>query len=485
MPSGDQPDLHPPLHPPGTVAQSSVETVPSYRWIWIALAVAFLLSLLVVLVLPQLVSAPTGVTEETVVVESSALVKPNAEARADAEQTLQQFLQLQARLELGNAPVWGEPVWSGAIKLAVSGDRMFGERRFADAASTYADALHRLEQLDGEQEQIFTSALEAGLSALEANDSETAQKQLELALAVKPGHELATRGLARAQVRSDVLQRMTDGEVAERNGDLEAAGVDYGDALQLDNDYAPARSSLERVSTRLTDINFRAAMSRMLTAMDKGQLNEAGKALEDAALLKPDDGVVHDARQRLTQARQHSSLAVLRRNAAAKVRDEDWQGAAAVYKKALKIDANAGFARDGLARAEARIKLHQQFDHYLNDPQRLYSAGPLENAQTLLSTAGAAPDSEPRLANKINRLEQQVAVVRVPVQVQLLSDDQTDIVIYRVARLGHFIRHQLELRPGTYTVVGSRPGYRDVRKVFSVLPGQAPPSVDIRCEEPV
>ncbi len=492
MSSSDQPgtdsgvpDLHPPPRPPGSIVQPSIQAAPSHRWIWMALAAALLLSLLVVLVLPRLVPGPSGVAEQPATVQAPATVKSRAAVRTEAEQTLQQFLQLQAKLELVNATVWGEPVWSEAAGLAASADRMFGERRFADAAGTYAEALLRLEQLDSRQEQIFSAALEAGQSALAANDAGAAQKQLELALTVKPGHELATRSLARAQARSGVLQRMTAGEVAESSGDLDSAVAEYAEALQLDNDYQPARDSLGRVSAQLTDARFRAAMSRVLTAMDSGQLNEAGVALEDAARLKPDDGVVRDARQRLTQVRQQSNLSRLRRNAAAKVREEDWQGAVALYKKALQIDADAGYARNGLVRAEARMQLHQQLDHYLNDPQRLYSAEPQENARLLLSAAGEVPAGEPRLAKKISQLERQLAAARIPVQVRLRSDGETEVVIYRVARLGRFTERQLELRPGTYTAVGSCPGYRDVRKVFSVLPDKVPPTIDIRCEEPV
>jgi tetratricopeptide (TPR) repeat protein len=424
-----------------------------------ALAAALLLSLLVVLVLPRLVPEPTGVVvRQPVVAPTPVVVKPKAAARAEAEQTLQQFLHLQAKLELGNAAVWGEPAWSEAAGLAASADRLFGERRFVDAAGVYADALHRLEQLDSRQQQIFTAALEAGQSALTANDADAAQKQLKLALAVKPGNESATRSLARAQVRNAVLQRMAAGEVAEGNGDLDAASVEYAEALQMDSDYQSARDNLQRVSIQLTDTKFRAAMSRVLTALDKGQLGEAGQALDAAAQLKPDEVVVRDARQRLAQARQQSKLSRLRRNAAAKVRDEDWQEAAALYKKALQTDARAGFARDGLAQAETRIELHQQLDHYLNDPQRLYSDEPQANARALLSAAGEAPAGEPRLANKIKRLEQLLAAARAPVQVQLRSNGETEVVIYHVARLGRFIEHQLELRPGTYTAVGSRPG---------------------------
>lgn len=492
MSSGDQPgadgstpDLRPPLRPPGTALQPSTRTGPSHRWIWIALAVALVLSLLVVLVLPRLVPGPPEITEQPAVAQTPAVVKPGAAARTEAEQKLQEFLKLQAKLELGNAAVWGEPVWSESAGLAASADRMFGERRFADAAGAYAAALNRLEQLDSRQEQIFTGALAAGQSALNENDPDTAQRKFELALAVKPDHEPASLGLVRARARAAVLQRMAAGELAESSGDLEAASAEYSEALALDSDYQAARDSMERVSAQLTDTGFRAAMSRLLTALDSGRLNEADKALQDAARLKPDNGAVHDARQRLSQAHQQSKLSRLRRVAAAKAREEDWQGAAELYKKALRIDAGAGFARDNLKRAEARILLHQQFDHYLNDQRRLYSAEPQENARVLLAAAGEAPASEPRLAKKISQLEQQLAAVSVPVLVRLRSDGETDVVIYRVARLGRFSEQQLELRPGTYTAVGSRPGYRDVRKVFSVLPGQAPPPVDIRCEEPV
>ena len=46
-------------------------------------------------------------------------------------------------------------------------------------------------------------------------------------------------------------------------------------------------------------------------------------------------------------------------------------------------------------------------------------------------------------------------------------------------------RQELELRPGSYTVVGSRKGYRDVRRTLVVEAGREPPVFEIRCEEKV
>jgi hypothetical protein len=54
-----------------------------------------------------------------------------------------------------------------------------------------------------------------------------------------------------------------------------------------------------------------------------------------------------------------------------------------------------------------------------------------------------------------------------------------------VARLGKFDQRELSLRPGTYTAVGSRIGYRDVRLEFTVTPDSAPPTVNIACTEAI
>jgi hypothetical protein len=61
----------------------------------------------------------------------------------------------------------------------------------------------------------------------------------------------------------------------------------------------------------------------------------------------------------------------------------------------------------------------------------------------------------------------------VPVSVALQSDNVTQVTIYRVGQLGTFAERSLDLVPGSYTVVGTRPGYRDVRREINVRPGAA------------
>ena len=68
---------------------------------------------------------------------------------------------------------------------------------------------------------------------------------------------------------------------------------------------------------------------------------------------------------------------------------------------------------------------------------------------------------------------------------ELVSDNQTSVTIYKVGVLGNFANTAVELRPGTYVAVGSRPGFRDVRHEFRVAPEIDMQPVVIRCEEPI
>ena len=468
------------LQPPGQLHDATASAPGNHRWLWAVLATLLLLGLAVIFALPGVINP---VHETTVPAEPLPPAGNSLALRDTAHQTLQSYLQLRARLELDNAGAWGEPDWSEAAARVSAADRYFAQRQFAAAGRDYQTALNRLQQLAANRGVMLSTALEEAIRALAENDVAMAIARFEAALAIEPEHATATRGLAQARNRSAVIEQMNRGQAAETNSDLEAAEVAYRQAAQLDVDYEPARAALQRVAGQINDRGFNAAMTQALAALDAGHPGAASKALAEAERLQPGDPAVRDARQRLQGMRAQAGLNSLRRKAADKVSSEDWQAAVQHYRKALDIDPAAGFAVAGLRRAEERVALHAQFDHYLESPARVYSAAPLANAEQLLATASEAPAGEPRLAKKITALRELVTRASTPVTVTLNSDGTTSVVIYRVGRLGQFDTRQLELLPGDYTVVGSRPGYRDVRKEFAVRPGMSLPSLVVRCEE--
>jgi len=460
------------------------------RLVWVALAVVVILGLAVLLVLPKIVSNSRDGggrerTEEVAAISPEQQAQLNANFRTDAEQALQDFLHLRARLELANAPAWGEPQWSQALQASARGNDLFGQRRFAESAEALTAAKALLLSLESGRDLRLENAINAGGQALQSGDSDEAGSLFKLALSIEADNQAALAGLQRAAARPEVLELMQAGDLSLTAGDLPGAQTAFQQALVLDESYEPAATALNSVNEQITELAFRDAMSRALSALEDEQVSAAEAALNEAASLKPGDEAVRNTQLRLAQMRQSLWLAAQREKAADQGRKEDWGGAVATYREVLARVPQAGFAKQGLALAQDRVRLHGQFDHYLERPERLYADEPRLNAEELLAAAGAAPAAEPRLAEKINRLKGLVAAARTPLNITLRSDGLTHVLIYHIGRLGQFTSQQLELLPGTYTIVGSRPGYRDVRRTVTLKPGSQQPVLDIRCEEPI
>lgn len=472
----------PVLSPPGGSNPQGPTEAGNYLWLWMSLTAVLILGLAVIFVLPALMLSPQPQPQP---LEASAdpVVMPGVEPRDAANQAMQAYLQLRAQLELGHASRWGEPEWSQSERVADDAARLLAQRQFSEAARTYEQALQGLQQLESDRSARLSQALDAAQRALADNQIEQAIEHYERALALDEENDDARFGLARSRTRAAVLQNMATGEHAEAERDLVAAQAAYQQAALLDPEFGPPTAAFNRVTETLQLLAFQDAMTRALTALDSGRLNVAEQALEEAGALRPTDTAVSNARQRLAQASQQARLNSLRRQAATLVRDENWLAAGNVYRRVLAFDASAGFASSGLEKADARLELHRQFDHYLTKPGRLYDTQPLANAESLLAAASSAPANEPKLAKKIAELQRLVTLAGTPVTVSLLSDGETDISIYHIGQLGAFTSQRLELLPGTYTVVGTRYGYRDVRKQLSVTPGNQGASLTIRCEE--
>jgi hypothetical protein len=322
MPDKRHPDavVPPVLAPPAAATPTERVKAGNYLGLWMALAVVLLLGLVVIFALPALLQSPPQATApaEPVAAQGTA-------DRDQANQTMQEWLQLRAQLELEKASRWGEPDWSRSQAAADSGARQFAQRQFREAADSYQQALQGLKQLAGERDSRLSTALATAQQALSDNQPELAAERFQLVLAIDEDNDDARAGLARSSARASVLEHMAVAERAEADADLLAAQLAYQQATLLDPGYEPAAVALQRVSGVLATRAFQEAMTQALTALDSGQLGAAEKSLAGAAALRPSDAAVIDAQQRLAQARQQGYLNRLRRQAESLAAAENWQ----------------------------------------------------------------------------------------------------------------------------------------------------------------
>ncbi len=231
--------------------------------------------------------------------------------------------------------------------------------------------------------------------------------------------------------------------------------------------------------------DFERAMSAGLAALDDKDYTAAREAFAHAAELRPGSPQSADGLARAEAGALLGTISTLREEALAAEAQEDWQAARQRYETALDVDPTVEFALDGHARASRRGELSERIDFHLANPGRLASDEVLQEAQAILEQASEIEPPGPGLRQQRERLAEVVAAFSTTVNATLESDELTEVVVYRVGRLGTFSRRSLDLRPGTYTVVGSRHGFRDVRRKLVIEPGVAPGPLAIRCEEKI
>jgi tetratricopeptide (TPR) repeat protein len=224
-------------------------------------------------------------------------------------------------------------------------------------------------------------------------------------------------------------------------------------------------------------------MSEGLAALERGTLAEAEAAFARAEAARPGTRVVADAVKRVEEARKTDGLSRHRARAQAAEAGEDWRGAVVEYDAALKLDPQVAFALEGRARCVPRAELDEMLASYLQRPERLSAEAVAREAEAALDRAREAEPAGPRLQQQRAALERLLRDARTPVEVSLLSDGLTEVVILRVGTLGTFRDKKLSLRPGSYVVLGRRRGYRDARKTLVVSPARTPPPLDVRCDE--
>ncbi len=467
----------------------------SRRWLANAgFAVLIVLAISVFVILPRMVGSPgTQLPTPAAKVSPAALPKPEEPAEVDlrtlaeqmqqAEQVRDTFEGMYESLDKRAASIWATEPFAAARKHGDEAAKQYAAREFKAALESYSAGVDGLKKVADLAQPTLRAQLEKGNTALEAGQSSAAQAAFSLALKIEPDNAVATKGLKRAATLDQVLALLATATGEERSGQLPLAVQHYEEALKLDPDTTVARDGAARVRARISGDQFAAAMSQGLAQLADGKLSLARASFDRARALRPGAAEVNDALAQVSQAELRNGIALHREQAEKAERAERWGDAVTEYEAALKLDPTLEFARAGRDRAVPRAALASQLDALVNQPDRLLSAKVRDQGRGLLAQASKIEPQGPVLRRQIDAVSAGLASFEAPVRIALESDNQTQVVIHRVGELGAFDHREIDLAPGTYTVMGTRVGYRDVRREITVLPGKAPSPVIVRCED--
>lgn len=446
-----------------------------------------------VFLLPQFVSEPwiAGQDDLPSVPEASpSAVAPSKAAelthfRQESQAVLAEVVVLRERLQHSQVERWAEAEFRQALERIEAGDEHYSYGEYAASFEQFQQARQSLEEIKQLGQQRLADAQTQASAAIESLNIAAAVAAADLATGIAPDDPEAQQLAARAAILAQVAVHIEAGDQALERDDFREAQAEFRAAVDLDPAHERASESLTRANQEITASTFRTHMSAGFAALENGDYDSARAAFRAAGKIFPGNAAVVQA---LAQADNRESGHVVNvglERAGDLESREEWREAVSVYESLLERDPSLTDARVRLIPARVRADLDERLEGYIGDPLQLSSQASYTAAQEALRDARGISNPGPRLTGQADRLDALLQVANSPVDVLFLSDNQTQVVLFRVAELGRFDQLSVKLRPGKYVVAGTRNGFRDVRVEFIVTGNPMAEPIVVRCGEPV
>jgi len=408
-----------------------------------------------------------------------------AALQAQSNQLLAGLLTLTDELRRLNVEKWAAEDWAKYQQLSETGDNSFLADDFATSAASYGEAKALGDALVARAATTIATSLDAGDAAVAAGDHELAIEQYAVVLTIDPAHAQATAGRARAERLPEVQALVQRANVEVAQGELSAALATYREALAIDPAWPAASAGVGEVNRMQRDAEYERLLSAGFGLLGAEDFGAARREFEAALAMRPNSREAADGLAQADEGEKLSQIVLAEARALAFERRELWDQAIGLYTSVLENDGTLLFAQTGLERSRARAGLDAKLTNLIDNPTLLFGDDVLADARALVQEASAQQQKGPRLTAQIEQLGQLVELAAQPLPVRIESDQLTSVTLYRVGALGAFTAKDIELRPGTYTVIGSRDGYRDVRQTFTVRPGRNLAPISVVCVEPI
>ncbi len=459
------------------------------------LACALVIALFIVLpdfIEPIAVAPPAKPTEQ---LESAAATSPS---QADALPPFQALRQEQARTEASNALVhfvelelklgdevhinaWGQADYISATNLAQTGDDAFVGERFDESITLYQQAAAVLATLIETGHNRFDEALTAAIAAIDARELNSARSHLDEAGKIRPDDPALLAATARAGRLPEVITQFRQARNHELAGRWAEAVQTYEGIRALDAQTPGLATAIAAATRSRSAQQLRNDLSAGFSALERRQFEASKRAFNQALKIDPGNTSAQGGLQQIAEQSVSVQIERLQRQAKEFEAAEQWREAAAAHSNILALDRNIQFASNGLSRANAQAQALQDLTAIRAAPEELSSNSLYQAALATLEQVKDLSPMGPLLHTAVAETKTLLQHYGRPVGVVLHSDNQTEVLLSNIGELGRFAEKHLRLRPGTYTLIGSRDGCRDVRLRIRVTPDMAP--VDIRCRE--
>ena len=450
-------------------SQQQVKPVIAYS----LLSLLAVVLVIVVFVLPRFVAENEETISDEGIEDRNTEVLLNEAVLAQkpiAEALLSEMLSKMDDLKSSGVQLWAEEQWMRIRDLQSQGDTAYLNRGYDIAAKSYREAMQLLADLEIAIPETLEDALLLGQESILEGDKNLAIGNFETALAIDGGNELARKGLDRALKLDKVIEYTQLGESLSEQRQWSESIEAFEKALMIDPEWLQAQQGFSKAILENDKEQFQSSLSKGYALMKEEKFDEAEVAFQKSLEIDPESKAGQQAIEELEIQRRTSLTKSLKYKGLIAEVNEEWNDAKSYYETILNFDSNISEVKDSLMRVNSRIRLINQMISFIAQAENLNDDKLFNQAQQALIQAQSIMNKGPKMTQQISELEQTLKIASTPVEVTLISDLKTDVMLYKTGKFGLFEQKTILLKPGVYTAKGTRIGYRDTTLRFKVSP---------------
>lgn len=401
--------------------------------------------------------------------------------REDALLAIKNFQKINKDIAAINLKIWSPEDFIILQDLASKAEELFSNNSFRESEEAYAKAILLAKTFIQQSKISLELFIKNGYNFLLANNWIDAEKLFRKALTISPDHLLANEGLKRALVLEQVLDFLKEANLLINVNSLDQAKKLILQASKLDTKNSSTKELIIKVNELIKNRDISEALIAGYASLNNNQYSDANYFFKKVLALESQSLAALRGMKEVEQGIIIETINNERLLAEQSFESENFSKALTHYQKILNLQKNIDFAVTGLNEVRVFIDLEKKIDRYLDNPNRLSSRAVFLEASQVLELITSYNLRERLIAKKI-QLSKLLNQYSKPITLVISSDNKTNISLLNVGNLGFFSSKELKLSSGTYTFIGKRKGYVNVRQIIDLTEST---NIKIECNEKI
>lgn len=361
----------------------------------------------------------------------------------------------------------------------------FSVGEYLNASKILDEATSTVKQLESVHATRLEELKLAANTAFSSNLADEAVNYIDMALNLAPNDSEMLALQSRTSTLTQVLGLLQEASTARNMNRPQTELAILEQVVKLDPNRPEVKERISSLRTEIVKQKFTGAIRSAQTELDRGNLEKAKKETLIAKNIFPkskDVAVLENKIKVLETEQQYSEQIQLATNAAGQ---DDWDKSLHHFSKALELKPNDLVALESRQEAQTIVSVTKQLSEDLRLEHRMSDTSIAQQVLANLKGSEQYTAYSPKLKNVHEKLFARLNLYETKVEVNVLSDNETHIVVVGVGIVGKTSGRTIQLRPGKHVFEGSRPGYRSIRVPVNIEPGSSPIEATVVCSEQI